>query len=117
MYLGPTMAAGDYFTDLGYLLPEHVNPPDFYMDLIAAPEMQGNQRDLVHEWELRRTKFIANHATATAAAAPATHARPGGAYTPRRSVGWLIQLWIFFKRELVLQLTKKWGWPAACVTP
>ena len=72
---------------------------------------QGNQRDLVVEWETRRSQFLADHAaaalTATTTTTGAASNAAGGGYTPRQSVGGHKQLWIFFKRELVLQLTKK----------
>ena len=36
VYLGPSDKALDYFESLGFKCPEHVNPPDFFMDVIAG---------------------------------------------------------------------------------
>lgn len=36
VYLGPTSKALGYFTDLGFEIPQHSNPADFFMDVISG---------------------------------------------------------------------------------
>eukprot|EP00656_Telonema_subtile_P015808 TRINITY_DN18314_c0_g1_i1.p1 TRINITY_DN18314_c0_g1~~TRINITY_DN18314_c0_g1_i1.p1 ORF type:complete len:1304 (+),score=237.06 TRINITY_DN18314_c0_g1_i1:313-4224(+) len=52
VYCGPTNAASDYFEMQGYAIPAHVNPADFFMDIIAGDvEPSATPSELCAMWE------------------------------------------------------------------
>lgn len=53
VYMGPAAATLDYFARLGLTCPEHVNPPDFFLDAIAGVvrTADGDKPDLIAAWE------------------------------------------------------------------
>lgn len=89
VYLGPTTAALGYFQGLGFELPPRINPPDFYMDIIANPE----GINLVEEWERKRESVVGEHDG---------HMAATGVYRKRCSANFLLQTWVFFKREIAM---------------
>lgn len=55
VYLGPTEEAEAYFASLGFVCPPHVNPADFFLDVISseAPRTDGtftNSAELASLW-------------------------------------------------------------------
>jgi hypothetical protein len=63
VYLGPSEEALGYFENLGFRCPEHVNPPDFFMDLIAGDVVSPPERpnfDPVELFDLWNEKLQAD---------------------------------------------------------
>lgn len=69
VYLGPSERALEYFESLGFPLPEAVNPPDFFMDVIAGAveptsdplglwnDNNFQPESLFDAWEQRSSEF------------------------------------------------------------
>eukprot|EP00039_Didymoeca_costata_P009519 m.126277 g.126277 ORF g.126277 m.126277 type:complete len:897 (-) comp14512_c0_seq3:966-3656(-) len=96
VYLGPAESAQAYFQTLGFKLPDLVNPPDFYMDVIADPK----GKDLVAEWSSKGEGFVGSLTQANIA----HRATDENDYHPRVSRNAFQQAWVFFKREYALQV-------------
>lgn len=57
VYLGPAKKVEDYFAGLGIIVPERVNPPDYYIDILegVVKPSEGsnvNFKDLPYRWIL-----------------------------------------------------------------
>lgn len=53
VYLGPVRTVEDYFSGIGIDVPERVNPPDHYIDIlegIVEPSSSVNYKDLPVRW-------------------------------------------------------------------
>ena len=53
VYFGPTERVQTYFEKLGFELPNSVNPPDFYLDIISGTEKSkfGETVNLIDAWQ------------------------------------------------------------------
>jgi hypothetical protein len=53
VYMGPTAGGLAYFEGLGFVCPQHVNPPDFFLDVMAGcvQSQSGGQVDLFAGWQ------------------------------------------------------------------
>eukprot|EP01114_Cavostelium_apophysatum_P015588 TRINITY_DN4279_c0_g1_i1.p1 TRINITY_DN4279_c0_g1~~TRINITY_DN4279_c0_g1_i1.p1 ORF type:complete len:767 (-),score=153.56 TRINITY_DN4279_c0_g1_i1:58-2358(-) len=59
VYSGPANRALEYFSSIGFECPEHVNPADFYLDVISGlvPHKSDGPVDLFKIWEEHQSEY------------------------------------------------------------
>ena len=57
VYLGPTNQALHYFEELGFALPKHSNPADFFMDIISGSVPRKGNKNISFPWQPNNFEF------------------------------------------------------------
>lgn len=105
VYLGPSEKALDYFSSIGFECPQRVNPPDFFMDVIAGTvpdDCVGFHPDqLFGQWE----NYVSARGSEELKEAPVAEEAvdddgEANAQTKRVEIGFLELCWRFIKRSL-----------------
>jgi ABC-type multidrug transport system ATPase subunit len=125
VYYGPPHEALDYFKDvLGLTCPPHVNPPDFFMDVISGDQASPGAMtvdDMQNKWAEHAKAAASSQGGAEEAAAPQSQATkqanaaiPSGsslaAEASRKEVAGFLQQLLYFTQRSVVQMTRDLIW-------
>jgi ABC-type multidrug transport system ATPase subunit len=58
VYLGPTEEVSNYFEELGFVCPPHINPADFYLDVISGDVRPSKALPMLAEISLKSSDSI-----------------------------------------------------------
>lgn len=99
VYHGPSKDALSYFENLGFKCPEHVNPPDFFMDIISGDVFRSNdpefkKEDLFDLWNLKKPEFPKSDLS---------HSKTPKTESKSRKTLFICQSWLCFFRALKQQ--------------
>ncbi|GMY09255.1 ABC transporter G family member 24-like isoform X1 [Fagus crenata] len=117
VYHGPVKKVEEYFAGLGIKIPERVNPPDYFIDILEGIVMPGGSSGVIHEdlpvrWMLHNgyplppdmQQKAARLARSSMNATPANETDPAGAGMVEHSFAG--ELWQGMKSNVELQRDK-----------